>query len=127
MNLKNFTIGGIAGGIVYFLLGWLFYGILFEDIYPPSENHNLSLIFLACITFAFFVSYIFNKWAHITTVSTGTTAGSIIGFFYGLTTNLFMYANIPINATNMALDIVITIFMSAIIGGVIGLVSGKLR
>lgn len=127
MNLKNFIIGGIVGGIVDFLLGWVFYGMLFKEIYPPSENQNLTFIFLGCLTFAFFVSYVFNKWAQITTFSTGAVAGAIIGFFYGLSMNLFMYSNMPFNPTNMALDLAINIAMSTFVGGAIGFVSGKLK
>ncbi len=29
MKTKNFLVAGIAGGIVDFLLEWLFYGIIF--------------------------------------------------------------------------------------------------
>ncbi len=58
MNFKNFLIAGIVGGIVNFLLGWVFYGMLFKDLYPEDENTNLTLIFLGCITFGLFMSYI---------------------------------------------------------------------
>ena len=127
MNLKNFIIGGIVGSIVDFLLGWIFYGMLFKDIYPASENQNLTFIFLGCLTFSLFVSYIFNKWAMISTIATGVIAGAIIGFFYGLSMNFFMYSDMPFNATNMFLDVAINIIMSAFVGGAIGLVSGKLK
>ncbi|MFC4816819.1 MULTISPECIES: hypothetical protein [unclassified Flavobacterium] len=127
MNLKNFIIGGILGGIVDFLLGWVFYGMLFKNIYPPSENENLTFIFLGCLTYAFLLSFVFNKWAHIAKFTSGVTAGAIIGFFYGLSMNFFMYSNMAFNPTNMLLDVAINIFMSAIVGGVIGLISGKLK
>jgi xanthine/uracil permease len=38
MKTKNFLVSGIVGGIVYFLLGWLFYGFLFKDFFPPQEE-----------------------------------------------------------------------------------------
>ena len=31
MNYKKIIIGGIAGGIAYFFLGWLVYGILLAN------------------------------------------------------------------------------------------------
>jgi hypothetical protein len=47
MNIKSFTLSAIAGTIVYFLLGWLFYGTLFTEIYPTSGNEkSLSFIFV---------------------------------------------------------------------------------
>ena len=45
MNTKNFIIGGIAGGIINFFLGWIFYGMLFKDLYPQTGNENLLLYF----------------------------------------------------------------------------------
>ncbi len=42
MNVKNFIVGGIVGGIVDFLLGWLFYGMLFKDIFPESPDMKIE-------------------------------------------------------------------------------------
>ena len=33
MNAKKFLIGGLAGGIIYFFLGYLFYGKLLSDFF----------------------------------------------------------------------------------------------
>ena len=30
MNLKKFIVGGILGGLVDWVLGWLFYGMIFK-------------------------------------------------------------------------------------------------
>ena len=43
---KNLLFSGIAGTIVYFLLGWLFYGILFPDLVNEGESTSLLYIFL---------------------------------------------------------------------------------
>jgi hypothetical protein len=29
MNVKNFVIGSLVASVVYFMLGWVFYGMLF--------------------------------------------------------------------------------------------------
>jgi hypothetical protein len=73
MKTKNFLVSGIAGGIADFLLGWLFYGMLFKDSFPqPEESSNsMVMIFLGCITFGLFMAYIFTKWANISTAATG--------------------------------------------------------
>lgn len=127
MNLKNFIAGGILGGITDFLLGWVFYGMLFKDIYPENENTNLTFIFLGCMTFGFLMSYIFTKWAGITNPITGLTAGAIIGFLNGLSMNFFMYSNMPLNTQNLVADVLITTIIGAGVGAVIAVVNGKLK
>lgn len=128
MNLKNFLVSGSIGGIVEFLLGWLLYGILFKDAFQTTGNENMLFIFLGCMTFGFFVSYIFIKWAGITNFVTGFTAGAVIGLFFGLYSNFFMNSMASVvNYQTMALDIVITIVMSALVGATVALVNGKLR
>lgn len=130
MKTKNFLIAGIVGGIVDFLLGWLFYGFMFKDSFPqPEEDSNaLIFIFLGCITFGLFVAYIFTKWAQITTVATGAKAGAIIGLFLSLYWNFFemaMDSSSPLET--VGLGIVISIVMSTIVGAVVGLINGKLK
>ncbi len=125
MNLKNFFIAGIVGGIVNFLLGWVFYGMLFKDIYP--DPNNFTFIFLGCITSGFFISYIFTKWAGITNAVTGLIAGATIGFFTSLSMNFFMYASMPLNTQNMITDIAISTLISGCMGAVIAIVSGKMK
>jgi hypothetical protein len=128
MNVKNFLVSGIVGGIVQFLLGWLFYAILFKNSFPTDGNENMVFIFLGCMTFGFFVSYIFTKWAGISNVATGFKAGAVIGLFMALYSNFFMNSmKSDIDYQTMGLDIVITIVMAALVGAVIALVNGKLK
>lgn len=129
MKTKNFLVSGIVGGIVDFLLGWLFYGIIFKDTFPqPEESSNTMIfIFLGCITFGLFVAYIYTKWAQITTLMTGIKAGAIIGLFIGLFYNFFNLAMNTMSTMELAaLDVVISVVMTAVIGGVIGALNGKL-
>lgn len=130
MNVKNFVISGIAGGFIEFILGWLFYGILFKDSFPSNGTENMLLIFLGCMTFGFLLSYIFIKWAHISNWKTGLTAGAIIGLFIALYFSFFANSIKTMDELNiqlMALDTAITVVMSAIVGSSIAFVSGKLK
>lgn len=128
MNVKNFIVGGIVGGLADFLLGYLFYGLLFKENFATGGKENMSLIFLGCMTFGFFVSYIFNQWAGISTAVSGLKAGAIVGFFIGLHGNFFMNSMNPApDYKLMGLDMIIMIIMSAIVGAIVGLVIGKLK
>ncbi len=127
MNLKNFIIGGIVGGIVDFLLGWVFYGMLFTDIYPQNENTKLEFIFLGCMTFGFFISLIFTKWAEITNLVTGLKAGALIGLFYGLSMNFFMYSSQVVDYKLLGLDTIVNLVMGAGVGAAVAFVLGKMK
>lgn len=130
MKIKNFVISGVVGGIVNFLLGWLFYGMLFKDFFPQDETTmRLEFIFFGCLVYGLFIAYIFTKWAGITHASTGAKAGAIIGFFYSLTVNFFMLSEpkYGVSYEMMIIDLAISIVSAAIIGAVIALVNGKLK
>jgi hypothetical protein len=127
MNVKSFIVGGIVGGIVNFLLGWVFYGMLFKDLYPETPDTKMEFIALGCLTFGFFVSYIFNKWAGISNPVTGLSAGAIIGFINGLSMNFFMYSSRPFNLEYMLTDLAVSAIMGAFIGAAIAIVHGKMK
>lgn len=128
MNVKNFIVGGIVGGIADYLLGWLFYGILFKENFGGKDPENMLFIALGCMTFGFFISYIFTKWAQISTWATGLKAGAVIGLFCGLQSNFFSNS---MNATPdyqiIGLDMAIMIVMGAIVGAVVGAVNGMMK
>lgn len=130
MNTKSFVIAGIVGGIVDWLLGWLFYGIVFTSFFPQPEETTESMIFifLGCLSFGFFISYIYNKWAQITTLATGAKAGAVIGLFMGLITNFFALAMPPgISYERFGVDLLISIVLASVVGGVVGLINGKTK
>ncbi|WP_299556171.1 DUF1761 family protein [Seonamhaeicola sp.] len=129
MKTKNFLVAGIAGGIVDYLLGWLFYGIVFKDSFPQPEESSQTMIFilLGCLTFGLFISYIYNQWAQISTLATGAKAGIVIGIFMGLITNFFRIAMTPETTFQLAaLDVGISIVLATVVGAVVGLINGKM-
>ena len=80
------------------------------------------------MTFGFLVSYIFNKWAGISNMISGIRAGAVLGLFLGFHNNFFVNAmQTNPNYQNMGLDIAISIALSAIVGGTIAIVNGKLK
>lgn len=128
MNVKNFLVGGIVGGIVDYLLGWLFYGILFMDAFGGKEPENMLFIFLGCMSFGFLISFVFTRWAHITTATTGLKGGVVMGLFAGLQSNFFSNSmNANPDYQLIALDMAIMIVMGALVGAAIGIVNGKMK
>lgn len=128
MNLKNFFVAGIAGGIAYYLVAWLLYGTLFFDYFGGKMPLNMAFIALGCFSVAFLISYIFVRWGQIATISTGLKAGAGIGVFLGLMNNFFSNAMTATpNYEQMGVDTAIMIVLCAITGAVVGLVNGKLK
>jgi len=127
MKTTNFLASGVVGGIVNFLLGWIFYGMLFPDLYPTEGEDNMLFIALGCLSYAFFMAYIFTGVANIVSAKQGFKVGAIFGFFYGLTMNLFMYSSMEPNYQNITIDVVISLVIGAITGIVIALVNGKMK
>jgi hypothetical protein len=130
MKTKTFVVAGLVGGVVDWLLGWLFYGILFSDTFPqPQEGTNAMLfITLGCIAFGFFISYIYNRWAQITTMVTGAKAGAVIGLFMGLIAIFFeMAKHTEIDYQRFGLELIISIIMATAVGAVVGLINGKVN
>ena len=132
MNAKNFLVSGIVGGIVNFLLGWLFYDIIFASQFPIKEGAvmNMLMIALGSVTTALFVAYIFLKWANISNWKTALKAGAVIGLFLGLYWNFYQNAfnaTAAINCQSACLDTVITVIMTAITGAVIAVVCEKMK
>ncbi|WP_338410548.1 hypothetical protein [uncultured Flavobacterium sp.] len=130
MNTKKFITGGIAGGITNFLLGWLLWGVIFKDSFPMNEENNMSLlfIFLGSLSFGFFVSYIFSKWAQITTYVAGAKAAVVISLFVGLNLHLFQLAQTTMPNYNLILlDLGLMLFCGAILGAVIAVVHSEIK
>jgi len=130
MKTKNFLVSGLVGGVVAFFLGWLIWGIIFKSFFPePPEQstNNMVMIFLGSLSYGLLLSYIFVKWAQVSTASGGAKAGAALGLLVALYFDFFQLAMNP-EATYqmMALDVVLSIVFGAIIGAIIGAVNGKL-
>ncbi len=55
---KQLFLSGIAGFVVYFLLGWLAYGILFTE--ETTGEESMLFIALGCLFYAFVYATIFR-------------------------------------------------------------------
>ena len=122
MNTKSFLLSGIVGAIVYFLLGWLFYGVLFTELHGDAEP-CMWMIALGCLFMALLISLIYNRWASITTFSTGLKAGFFIGLLYSLSMSFFWFSGECIS-TDFFITIAIETISLAIVGGVVGYANG---
>jgi hypothetical protein len=134
MNSKNYFLAGILGGIVFFLLGWLVYGMLLMDY--MEENAGLALgvnrvdmllwsIGLGSLLYGFFLSYIFSCVGQVKTAAAGAKSGAWVGFFVAGAIDFTKYGTTNITTLNaVAVDILAATVMASITGAVVAWVLG---
>lgn len=129
----------VAGGIAFFLLGFVIYGLILDPmVMKPNMNTFPGLIYetpiwapliLANLVSAFLLAYIFDKWASISTFVGGVQGGAIVWFLISLSYQLMFMAfwNLSKNYTPAIADVLGALVMGAIGGGVIGQVLGMMK
>jgi hypothetical protein len=128
---SKLIISTITGGITYFILGFLVYGLLFADSFTPNaaivkEPMVMWAMALSCLIFAFLIALVSQRWAGVKTFSGGFITGIIIGALVSASVDLGMFSMYNLMTLNtILLDIVLNAVMSGITGGVIGLVLGS--
>jgi len=137
MKTKKIFIGGIAGGIFFFLLGWLIYGLLLTDFMAANSNQDLAkpmdeMIFWALIlsnlASGFLLSYVIY-WSNTATVMTGVKIGGVLGFLFASAIDFSFYSmtNIFPDLTPIFVDIIAYTVMTAAMGGVVTWVMGMIK
>ncbi|WP_333666851.1 hypothetical protein [Flavobacterium sp.] len=131
MNVKNFIVGGIVGGIADFLMGWLVYGILLKDTFPKPEGagaENMLFIFLGCMSFGFLISYVFSRGEGISSCVPGIKMAIGIALFMGLCSNFFMsmYKE-TIDFKLMGIDILASMVLATVVGAAVAVTNGKMK
>jgi hypothetical protein len=128
MNTKIIT-GGIIGGIISFLLGWLIYGTLLKDYFSKNmisydhffkEPPILWALALGSLSLGMLVAYILGNSNNVS-ASRGLIAGGIVYFLATLGFDLFMYAQMNLFGRKL---MVIDVAASTIMGAIVGFVAG---
>ena len=135
MNTKKFLVGGLTGGIIYFLLGYLFYGNLFSDFFMKHAGTATGVsramdqfvwwsLVLGNILGGCLLSYVFVK-SNVKSVGSGLITGAVIGFFSAASYDFVSYGTTNlITTTGLLGDIGIFTLMSAITGAIVAWVCG---
>ena len=139
MDVKQFSISALVGAVVLFLLGFLVYGILLTGfmeantgsatgVMKSDEEMSMPLLFVGQLCTACLITYVYLRWASISTFKTGLLAGLVIGLLMAFGYNLVSFATSNLTTFSFAvIDAVIYGVMIGITGGVIGLVLGRLK
>jgi hypothetical protein len=134
--MKNKTIiAGLAGGVAFFLLGWIIYGMLLKDFMASNYNNcanraEADMIWWALILSQFVWSFllaIILSWANTRGFASGLQRGLLLGLLIQASFDLSMHSMLTVfNNTNaMIMDIAVATVMTGIVGGIIGMILGS--
>jgi uncharacterized membrane protein len=136
MDFKKFLIGSLVGGIAYFLLGYLFYGLLLNSFFSqhsiaPSGSMKAMadiiwwVLVLGNLFMGALLTYIFLKVGSVKSFGSGAGTGAAVGFFLWLSIDLINFSTQnSFTHKSLLADVVVGIVMTAIAGGIIGAVLG---
>jgi hypothetical protein len=133
MNSQKFIVGGIVGGIVYFILGWLIFGMLLKDFMASNASSgtmraDADIVWWALIVgnlcLGFLLAYVIGKSG--ASAGKGAAVGFVLGLLVSLGYDLIMYATSTVMTSlkGVAADVAATVVMSTITGAVVGYVLG---
>jgi hypothetical protein len=135
MNNSKFALATLAGGIVYFILGFVVYAVALDGFYADHAGSATNVaktemqfwpLILGNFAHAALLAYVFLKWAGIKTFGAGFSAGATIGFFTSLGFNMIQYDTSNImDLTGSVVDVFVYAIMTGIVGGVVGWVLGR--
>lgn len=127
--------GTVLGGIAFFFLGWLVWGILLMDfsmnnydvsIYRPENEMVWWALILSNLALALMLTLIL-KWANVKKLVDGLKIGAIIGLLFALNIDLGYYSmtTIILSITAIVVDVLVYTLLTAITAMIIVLGWGK--
>lgn len=134
MNMKILK-GTLIGGIFYFLVGWLVYGILLADFMMSNFNQcpnrpEADMIWWAMIlsnlVYAYFLTMIL-RWTGAKGLIDGLKTGALVGLLFAATIDLSFYSMTTMfnSLGALAVDLIVSTVITAVTGIVIVLLWGK--
>lgn len=137
---KKFWIGGIVGGIIFFLLGWLIYGMLLmnymnehsamskelhDQVFKPETQFNWAALIASNILSGFLLAAIIN-WSKTYSLAAGAKIGFVVGLLMCASIDLSFYSmSNMFTVEGMIADIAAGTVITCITGAIVGLVMGK--
>ena len=132
MDTKNFLIASLAGGIVFFVSGYVIYGVLLRDFMVAGsagvmkETPDFGPLILSQLILGAFLTMVLRRWPGAATLAQGAKAGASLLVLLGLGFSLAQYATMQeMNPTLIPVNAVVSAIRGALAGGAIGAVLGR--
>lgn len=135
MKTNKILIAGIAGGIAFFILGWLIYGMVLSSYMQSQSNPAIMrpmaemkwwALIISNLVWGFLLAFIYD-WSNVRTLSSGAGKGAILGLTLAIAMDLGFYSMYTMfsGLTPVIIDIVASVVMFTITGAVIGWVYSR--
>jgi len=134
MDTKKFLTGTLVGGIAFFFIGYLFYGVALMGFFAqhsgggPGKSMEEMVwwaLILGNMAQGALLTYIFIKWANISSFAAGASAAATIGLLIGLGMNMIRFATSnAFDLTASLADVGVVAALNGLAGGIIGAVLG---
>jgi Kef-type K+ transport system membrane component KefB len=128
MNYKKLLISGLAGGALNFFLMWFLTSFLTNASFPPVGNVPLLNYLMGSLIIGLLLAYVFIRFGDVKTFMSGLTNGLILGILFGAFSVLLDLFNLfSTELAMIAWQIVITLVIASLTGGVVGYLIGKIN
>jgi hypothetical protein len=136
MNMKRLTIGSIVGLVALYIIGVVFWEMIFADFFAANagsaegvdrEQKIIWAVALGTLFYAALVTLMLEARSGATSIVDGVKVGALVGFLLWGTADfiLFGYMNLN-NLTATIADSVLEAVRGGIAGAVIAAVLGKI-
>ena len=136
MNMKRLLIGSIAGGVALYILGYVFWAIVFADFFAantgsaegvPRETDIIWASALGTLLYAVLITIMFEARSGAASVVDGLKTGAIVGFLLWGTADFIFYGNFNLSNLNATIaDIALEAVRAGIGGAVIAVILSKI-
>ncbi len=127
--------GTVVGGVAYFLLGWLLYGVLLMNYMSANMNQCAALPMGEMVWWAMVVSNLLSAllltlvliWSGAKKILDGLKIGAIVGILFASSIDLSFWSMTRMfnNFGVLLVDVVAATLLASIVGLVIVLLWGK--
>jgi len=136
--IVRFIVSSVVGGIVFFILGFLIYGLALDPWMKANtvqytgmlkDPPDFIALGLANIVWAAMVAFVADNWANARDFASGAKVGGLLMFFavVALDLQFVAFMNLYLNVLVPLVDVVAVTVMGIITGGVIGIVLGMMN
>ena len=136
MNIKKMLIAGTIAGVLFFLFGWVVYGVLLKDYFfkhTGAAGHLeridiiMRTVFLGSLLQGYVYAYVFTR-ANVESLKDGMSTGGILGFLMISAFDCIMYGTTLILSKHSLLaDILASTSIAIAVGAIVGWVLHKMK
>ena len=130
MDRKKFLLASFAGGILFFVSGYLAYEVLLHDFMVAAagmkETPNMGVLILSQLIFGVFLAMVLRRWEGADTLAQAAKVGAMLVVLLSLGFGLVQYATvIEVSPTVILVRAAVSAIQGALAGGAIGAVLSR--